>query len=116
MNNKIIELFAKKIEEDQGLKGKYAIILIIILSIQLIVLNVIFILKGAGDLNYSDTSFNIFISGGIIEIFVLVEVIVRSLFKDNLTEALKIIIASNNQSKVYKNNKKYNNFQKSNKN
>lgn len=56
-------------------------------------------------------SFNIFISGGIIEIFVLVEVIVRSLFKDNLTEALKIIIASNNQSKVYKNNKKYNNFQ-----
>ena len=36
MNNRIIELFSKNIENDQNLKEKYAIILIGILTVQLI--------------------------------------------------------------------------------
>ena len=98
MNNKIIELFANNIEKDQSLKGKYAIILIIILVIQLIALFVIFILKGCNVLSYSDTTFNIFITGGIAEVFVLVRVIVKYLFTDNLTSALNIILENNNKT------------------
>lgn len=106
MNNKIIELFANNIEKDQQLKEKYAVILIIILSIQLMALIIIFVFKGLSILKYSDTTFNIFVSGGIAEVFVLVKVIVKYLFKDNLTEALKIIIENNNKPKYKtKNNK-----------
>lgn len=108
MNDRILELFANNIEKDQNLKEKYAIILIIILAIQLIALITIFALKGCGVLSYSDSTFNLFITGGIAEVFVLVRVIVKYLFKDNLTNALNIILENNNQVKYkrsYKNNK-----------
>lgn len=105
MNDRILKLFVGNIEQDQKLRSKYAIILIIILSVELIALITIFILKGAGKLNYSDSTFNIFISGGIAEIFVLVRLIVKYLFKDNLTEALKIIITMNNK-RIIRNSKK----------
>ena len=103
MNNKIIELFERNIEKDQTLRFIYAIILVTILGIELIALVTIFILAGCGILSYSDTALNLFITGGIAEIFVLVKVIVEYLFKDNLTEALKIIITSNNKKNNYKN-------------
>lgn len=111
MNDKIIELFVKNIDQDQKLRSKYAMILIIILGIELIALITIFYLKGVGILNYSDATFNIFISGGIAEICILVRVIVKYLFKDNLGEVLKIIIETNNIKKIqkfknYQNNKK----------
>lgn len=105
MNDRILKLFVGNIEQDQKLRSKYAKILIRILSIELIALITIFILKGAGKLNYSDSTFNIFISGGIAEIFVLVRLIVKYLFKDNLTEALKIIITMNNK-RIIRNSKK----------
>jgi hypothetical protein len=114
MNDKIIELFAKNIEKDQLLKEKYAIKLISLLKSQLFALTLIFILKGIGKLSYSDTTFNIFITGGIAEIFVLVKVIVKYLFKDNLTDALKIILTNNNQLKNNRNKNK-NNIKKSDK-
>ncbi len=107
MNDRILELFANNIEKDQKLKEKYAIILIVILAIQLVALIVIFILKGRGILNYSDSTFNLFITGGIAEVFVLVRVIVKYLFKDNLTSALNIILENNNQIKFKR--KKYDN-------
>lgn len=109
MNDKIIELFVDNIGKDQKLRNKYAIILIVILGIELLALLTIFILQGAGILNYKDSTLNIFISGGIAEIYVLVRVIVKYLFKDNLTETLKIIISTNNTNKTYrKENKKIN--------
>lgn len=52
-------------------------------------------------MHYSDTTFNIFITGGIAEIFVLVRIIVKYLFKDNLTNALNIILENNNPAKRY---------------
>lgn len=107
MNDKIIELFVDNIGKDQKLRNKYAIILIVILGIELLALLTIFILQGAGVLNYKDSTLNIFISGGIAEIYVLIRVIVKYLFKDNLTETLKIIISTNNTNKTYrKENKK----------
>lgn len=105
MNNKIIELFENNIEKDQKLRFVYAIILVVILGLELIALITIFILSGCGVLKYSDTAFNLFITGGIAEVFILVKVIVQYLFKDNLTEALKIIITSNNNKKIYRNRK-----------
>ena len=109
MNDRILELFSDTIERDQELKEKYAIILIIILCIQLIALITVFILKGCELLTYSDTTFNIFISGGIAEVFILVRVIVKYLFKDNLTNALNTILESNNKIRHSKKNKYKNN-------
>lgn len=104
MNDRIIDLFIKNIGTDQELRKTYAAILIGILIIELIALILIFILKGANILNYSDSTFNIFITGGIAEIFVLVRVIVKYLFKDNLTNALNIILENNNPKKRYSDN------------
>lgn len=106
MNDKILDLFSSNIERDQDLKEKYAIILIVILVIQLIALITVFILKGCGVLEYSDSTFNIFVTGGIAEVFVLVRVIVKYLFKDNLTNALNIILENNNKVNYKLNNKK----------
>lgn len=106
MNDKIINLFVNNIKNDQILRNKYAVILIIMLGIMLLALITIFILVGFGILNYSDTTFNIFITGGIAEVFILVRVIVKYLFKDNLTNALNIILKHGNQTK---NNNKYQN-------
>lgn len=112
MNEKILELFADNIERDQKLKEKYAIILIIILGIQLVALITIFVLKGCRVLVYSDSTFNLFITGGIAEVFVLVRVIVKYLFKDSLTNALNIILENNN--KIRDNEKNKNNKNKEN--
>lgn len=101
MNDRIIDLFIKNINTDQTLRQKYAVILIKILSIELVALILIFILKGLNILNYSDSTFNLFITGGIAEVFVLVRVIVKYLFKDNLTNALNIILKNNNPIKRY---------------
>lgn len=108
MNERILNLFSDNIERDQSLKEKYAIILIIILAIQLVALITIFILKGCNVLVYSDSTFNLFITGGIAEVFVLVRVIVKYLFKDNLTNALNIILENNNKSNFKHNQKKRN--------
>ncbi len=115
MNEKIVELFTRNIEKDQNLRGKYAVILIAILVIMLLALMTIFILTGLDILKYSDTTFNLFVTGGIAEVFILVRVIVKYLFKDSLTNPLNTILRHSNQLKY--NNKtqpKFNN-QKSNK-
>ena len=98
MNEKIIGMFVKNIEKDQDLKGVYAKILIGILIIFLIALIIIFVLQGMNILNYSEVTFNIFVTGGIAEVFLLVRIIVKYLFNDNLTELLKIILRANNKS------------------
>ncbi len=112
MNDRIIELFAENMSKDQKLKERYAIILIIILAIQLVALIAIFIFKGCDILHYSDSTFNIFISGGIAEVFVLVRVIVKYLFKDNLTNSLNIILENNNKIKYLNNRNNRNNKNK----
>lgn len=108
MNDKIVDLFERNIEKDQKLRSIYAIILIAMLFVELLTLTVIFILEGCGRLEYSEMTFNLFITGGIAEIYVLVKVIVKYLFKDNLTNALNIILENNNKINYKRNNKKRN--------
>ena len=115
MNDKITELFSKKIENDTELKSKYAKYLIIILIIQLVVLNVIFLMRGFNFIKFSDSTFNLYITGGIAEIFLLVRIIVKYLFNDNLTDLLKIILRANNftnNREVSKNNNNQNKMNK----
>lgn len=115
MNEKILEAFVCNIAEDQKLKHRYATILIGVLIFQLAALITIFVLQGIGLLSYSDVSFNIFVTGGIAEVYVLVRVIVKYLFNDNLTDLLKIILRANN---IYGNKNKKdlkNNIKNSNK-
>lgn len=108
-------MFIKNIGTDQDLRKKNAVILIVILSIELIALIFIFVLKGLNILNYSDSTFNLFITGGIAEVFLLVKVIVKYLFKDNLTNALNIILENNNPIKRYTNNHNKNKIKNKNK-
>ena len=110
MNDKIIKLFSNNIEKDTQLKGKYAVILIIILIFQLVALNVIFLLKGFNIIKYSDSTLNIFITGGIAEIFFLVRTIVKYLFRDNITDSLNIILERNNRLERKKYKRKNNTF------
>ena len=55
-------------------------------------MNVILILRGANILVFSDTTFNIFVTATIAEVFTLVTIIVKYLFTDNLTKLLSNIL------------------------
>ena len=55
-------------------------------------MNVIFILRGVNVLIFEDTTFNIFITATIAEIFSLVTIIVKYLFTDNLSQLLSNIL------------------------
>lgn len=113
MNDQITKLFANKIKSDTELKSSYAVILVGILVVQLLILDLFFVLKGCNILKFADSTFNIFITGGLAEIYVLVKIIVQYLFNDNLTELLKIILRTNNNNN-YRDNKKDNKKNKEN--
>lgn len=95
MDHEAINTFIDNIESDTKLKRSYAYWLLGLLFIQLIAVNAIFILRGLKILNYSDVSFNIFISGALVEVIALVAIVVKYLFKDNITEALNNILEKN---------------------
>lgn len=89
----LVDVFKERNKNDNDLKKKYSKTLIKILISQLIIMNIIFVLKGLNILHFSDTTFNIFISATIAEVFTLVTIIVRYLFTDNLTELLKNLLS-----------------------
>lgn len=93
----LVDVFKERTQNDNELKKKYSKILIGILILQLIVMNLIFILKGLSILNFADTTFNLFITATIAEVFTLVTIIVRYLFTDNLTELLKKLLSDENK-------------------
>lgn len=98
----LVDVFKERNKNDNDLKKKYSKTLIKILISQLIIMNIIFVLKGLNILHFSDTTFNIFISATIAEVFTLVTIIVRYLFTDNLTELLKNLLSgeeNKNESK-----------------
>lgn len=88
----IANIFTDRSKNDNDLKKKYSKILIGILIVQLLFMNVIFILYGAGVLHFKDSTFNLFIRATIAEVFTLVAIIVRYLFTDNLTKLLSNIL------------------------
>jgi len=88
----IANIYTERSKNDNHLKERYSIILIVILVFQLLTMNVIFILRGVNILNFQDTTFNIFITATIAEIFSLVTIIVKYLFTDNLSQLLSNIL------------------------
>ncbi len=107
MNRTILRLYEKGMQEDQKLRKTYAKILIGILIATLISLIVLFVLRGVNVLNYSDTAFNIFVTGGIAEVFLLIRTIVKYLFKDNLTQPLNTVLESSNRINQKNNKRKF---------
>lgn len=99
----IADIFTKRSENDNKLKKTYSLILVIILVVQLVAMNVIFILRGSNVLVFSDGTFNLFISATIAEVFTLVTIIVKYLFTDNLTNLLNDILTD---TKIDKKSKK----------
>lgn len=95
IDKNVTDTFVDNIKTDMIFKKIYAIVLLIILSLQLIMVNIAFILRGINIINCSDISFNIFISGALIEVIALVTIVVKYLFKDNISEALKNILEKN---------------------
>lgn len=98
LQNKVVSAHCDNITSDISIKRVYSTILLIILAVQFIVLDLIFIFVGKGCLKYSDSSLNLFVTGGLLELIGLVTIIVRYLFKDNTTESLRIISHINDKS------------------
>lgn len=95
MDSQVINAFCEVIQKDTKLKFIYGAILIFLLGLQLIALNVVFILYGLNILKYSENIFQLFLVGTLGEIIALVTVIVKYLFKDNITKALDNILEKN---------------------
>ena len=67
-------------KSDRDLKKKYAKYFIIIVFMQLILINEIFIMVGAGIIHYDGYSLDIFVTATIIQVFLCVKEIIRNLF------------------------------------
>ena len=93
----LVFIFKDRSSNDNDLKKKYSKILIQILINQLIVMNIIFTLKGLNILSFGDATFNIFITATIAEVFTLVTTIVKYLFTDKLTDLISRLLAENNK-------------------
>lgn len=99
LDTEVIHSFTENAQDDRALKKKYAKILIWLLFIQLVFFNGIFILCGLGILNYTEKTLNIYIGGGLLEIISLVAIIVKYLFKDNISLSLNNILEKNKKNK-----------------
>ena len=98
-DGEVIHTFTENAKDDRRLKKIYAIWLMLFFLIQLITFNVVFILAGCKVLNYSENTFNIYVTGGLIEIVSLVVIIVKYLFKDNISGSLNNILEKNKTDK-----------------
>lgn len=96
----LVFIFKDRSSNDNDLKKKYSKILIQILINQLIVMNIIFTLKGLNVLNFGDATFNIFITATIAEVFTLVTTIVKYLFTDKLTDLISRLLAENKNDSI----------------
>lgn len=95
IDQKVVDTFIDNIKTDVTIKKAYAYALLILLGLQLVSVNVIFFLRGFNIIKYSNQTFDIFITGALIEVIALVAIIVRYLFKDNISESLKNILEKN---------------------
>jgi hypothetical protein len=67
-------------KQDRNLKKRYANGFIWILSVQLIVMNLVFIAAGVGWLKFEQWTLDIYMTGTLAEVFGLVLVITKNLF------------------------------------
>lgn len=98
--------FITNARTDTILKRVYGGVLLAMLTIQLIAINVIFILGGCEVLKYSDSTFDIFITGALIEVAIIVKIVVKYLFADNISDVFKNSMNHNhslpNNKNIYK--------------
>ena len=70
-------------KSDIQLKQRYATHLFYLMIGQLIVMNIIFCGVGKGCLHYKNSELNLYISGTLLELFALIVIITKYLFKKN---------------------------------
>lgn len=99
--SQVAEAFTNNTKTDRGLKKFYGIVLLFLLTVQLITVNVIFVLGGLKVLKYPSTTFDIFIMGSLIEVAIIVRIVVKYLFTDNISKTF------NNMMRQQGNHKKY---------
>lgn len=99
LDSEVIHSFTANAADDRKLKTKYAKVLIIILGVQLIFFNAIFVVCGLGKLNYPESILKLYVGGGLLEIISLVAIIVKYLFKDNISLSLNSILEKNKKNK-----------------
>lgn len=87
----ICDEYIHSIQKDNQLKGKYGFTLIVILIVQLIIINVVFILVGCGILNYTQFTINLYVSACILEITALITIIVKYLFSNSKNEVNSMV-------------------------
>lgn len=99
LDSEVIHEFIENSKGDRNLKNKYASRLIRCLVIQLVLFNAVFIGVGLGKLKYTENTLNLYVVGGLIEIISLVAIIVKHLFKDNISNTLKNMLEKNRKDK-----------------
>lgn len=99
LDEEVVHTFTDNAKEDRNLKKTYAFWLLVFFVLQLIAFNTVFIFKGLDKLSYDANTFNIYVMSGVVEIISLITIIVKYLFKDNITEALNNVLEKNKKDK-----------------
>lgn len=89
--NAVLSIWEKQQEAERNLRSRYAKLFILILAIQLLVINVIFVFIGAGALKYEQWTINIFILSVFGEIVGIVLIIVKNLFTSTNKEMIDLV-------------------------
>lgn len=100
MTRETADVFLENAKSDRKWKNIYAKILLIILIIQILSVNIIFILVGFSIMNYSDSTFNIFITGTLIEIIAVIRLVVKYLFSDNISATFDKVLEKNKKKNL----------------
>lgn len=99
LDSEVIHSFTANVDEDRKLRKGYAKILIWLLFIQLLFFNGVFVACGLEKLAYEESTLRLYIGGGLLEIVSLVAIIVKYLFKDNVSMSLNSILEKNKKDK-----------------
>ena len=84
----VMVAWEKQQTEERNLRSRYAKWLVIVLSLQIVVINIAFFLIGFGWLNIEEWVASSFIVGALLEISSMIFVVVRYLFPTNIRISL----------------------------
>jgi len=80
LNRELKKLEYEDKKTDIKLKKKFAYSFIIILAVQLIIMNIVFVYIGCGYMKFSDLTIQLYMGGTLTEVFGIVYIICRYLF------------------------------------
>ena len=92
----VVEAWEKQQTEERNLRSRYAKWLVIVLSLQVVVINIAFFLIGFGLINIEEWVASSFIVSALLEISSMIFVVVRYLFPTNI----RISLPSNMQDEI----------------